>query len=185
VRVDAVAPMASRLARWREASAMPFKHVRARILATVLSCSALMVAAAPAAAVRPVPDPVFVDIWGCAESGGGQAAVPAGADLFLGYGWWTLSRGQQVAWLSSVRAAMTVDGVPVANPDSLWTEIIKADKRFWLTFWQYQYPTPLENRQSITVHLELTLTVPVYDGVSWYPAGTLVDSTCVITGTNH
>jgi len=164
---------------------MRFRHVRARILAIVLSSSALLVAVAPAAAVPPAPEPVFVDIWGCAEFGGGEAAVPAGADLYLGYGWFAYSRGQQEAWLSSVRVTMTVDGVAVPNPDSLWTDIIKVDKRFWLTFWQYQYPTPLENRESITVHMVLTLKSPVYDGATWFPAGTLADSTCVITGTNH
>ena len=138
--------------------------------------SALLAAAAPVHAA----EPVGVDIQGCSASGG-ATTVPAGAEIDLFAGWSAQPRGQDLAFLYSVRTTLTVDGAAVAGADNHWTTPFKIFKGLWIVFWDYLLP-PLDVGDSVTVHHVWTFTFPVFDGVTHFPSGTTFDSTCTITG---
>jgi hypothetical protein len=162
---------------------MRTKHPRVRLLAVVLSVSALLAAAAPVFADE--PELGFVDIQGC-YFGDGQATVPAGADFFISAGWLAESRGQEMAWLNSVQTTLTFDGgAPIAGADTLWSPIFYVVKvpqfQLWITTWDYRHAA-LGVGESITVYHAWSLRVPVYDGTFHFPKGLIFGGTCTITG---
>lgn len=156
---------------------MRTKHPRLRLLAVVLSLSAMLAATAPVYAA----DPVYVDIQGCDWVEGGETTVPAGADINVFAGWLTDSYGQQVAWLKSVQTTLEVDGTPITGTDSAWGDPEQFGKHFWGVFWTYPLALSLDAGDSITVYHAWSLRVPVYDGVGHYPTGLIFEATCTIT----
>jgi hypothetical protein len=147
-----------------------------RLLGLALGLSALLAAAAPVYAV----EPVGVDIQACSQSGG-TTTVPAGADIDLFAAWGAQTRGQDLAFLYSVRTTLSVNGAAVAGADNHWSGPFKIFKGFWVVFWDYPLPA-LGIGDSVTVHHVWTLRRPVFDGVTHFPRGTTFDSTCMIRG---
>jgi hypothetical protein len=154
---------------------------RVRLLAAVLSVSAVLAVTTPALAA----ERGFVDLQGC-YFGTGETTVPAGAEFDIFAGWVAESRGQQLAWLNSVQTTLTIDGAPISNADRYWLgEIIQIVKeprfQFWITVWIYPHEA-LDVGESITVYHAWSLRVPVYDGSFHFPTGIIFDGTCTITG---
>jgi hypothetical protein len=159
---------------------MRTNHPRVRLLAVVLSLSAILVATTPALA----QDPAFVDLQGC-YFGTGETTVPAGEELDIFAGWVAGSRGEVIAWLSSVQTTLTIDGVPIAGADTFWSPIFQIVKEpgfnLWITAWDYPYAA-LGVGDSITVYHAWSLRFPVYDGVLHFTTGLVFGGTCTITG---
>jgi hypothetical protein len=138
-----------------------------------LSISMLLAAAAPALAA----EPVSVSMFPCFLAGG-ETTVPAGADLTIQSGWGARTRGQINSFLASVSTEATLDGEPIVGSFGS-PEGSRADG--WSVFWNYSTDA-LDAGDTIEVSVEQTLAFPVFDGDLLFPAGSLGQMTCTITG---
>jgi hypothetical protein len=159
---------------------MRTKRSRVGLLALVLSLSAMVAGTAPVSAA----ERGFVDVQGC-YFGTGETTVPAGTDFDIFAGWLATSRGQDLAFLNSVKTTLTFDGGdPIAGADAYGTELIRIvrEPRFqlWGTFWLYPYAA-LNVGESVTVYHDWTLRVPIYDGFFHFARGIIFGGTCTIT----
>ena len=103
--------------------------------------------------------PVEVSLVGCYYNGGGHATVPAGSDVTVRFGWGESNRGRVENFLNAQTTSADVDGVPVAGASSLWGPI-QNNVTFWRTF-----AGSLNNAgDSVTVHMQITLSHVVSEG---------------------
>jgi hypothetical protein len=164
---------------------MRTNHPRVRLLAVVLSLSALIAAAGPAQASS--PPPVKVNVVDCIF-GGGTATVDAGVPFLLDAGWTGTSFWHEVEFLLSQRTVAAIDGVAIKHANLYWGFPKKSDLYppfTWLVFWDYPVKG-LAHEHSITVTYDWNLRFPVFDGVDHYAAGPVLEpfgfgTTCVIT----
>lgn len=157
---------------------MRTKHPRARLLAVVLSLSALLAAAAPVhAAAPPLPE---VNLFECSEAGE-EITVPSGTAFNIVDGWFAKTLWQDVMFLLSVKVVVGLNGVPIAHPARYWNRpFFSADDGVWLVWWKYPHAA-LAAGDSIVFTEAWSFRFPVWDGFVWTPRGPFIDEKCTIT----
>jgi hypothetical protein len=159
-------------------------HPRVRLLAVVLSVSALLAAAGPAQAVK--PPPVKVDLLGCLFNG--AATVDADTPFLLDLGWAASTLLHEVEFFLSQRTVASINGVPIQHPNRYWRlpqRTFPFPDLPWNMPWDYPVKA-MAHGQQITVAYEWILRFPVSDGVDLYPRGPVLAPIgafprCVIT----
>jgi hypothetical protein len=125
----------------------------------MLFVSLVAVVAAVGVSTAAAGTPVEVSLVGCYFGGGGNATVPAGSDVTVRFGWGESNRGRVQDFLSAQTAAADINGVPIAGASSLWGPI-QNNVTFWRTF-----AGSLNNAgDSVTVHMQITLSHVVSEG---------------------
>ena len=157
---------------------------RARLLAALISLSAVLAAVGPAQAVRPQ---VKVNIVDCVFAGG-ETTVDAGVPFLLDAGWSALTPFHELAFFVSQRTVASINGVAIRNANRYW-RLPQKNSPFsdvpWLMSWDYPVKA-LAAGQSITVGYEWILRFQITDGVDIYPRGPVLGPlgavpSCVIT----
>jgi len=121
-------------------------------------------------------EPTVIDVWSCDRSGG-EYRVGRRSHTTLFYGWLTKARRQAVKFLDRSYVELTIDGMPVANADLLWSRPIQLDENLWAVLWVYELGR-LGAGNSIDTNLKLIFTESHWDGFSTYPPGTYEDLDC-------
>lgn len=158
---------------------MPTKHSRVRLAAATLSLLVLLVAAGPTQGASPPRHEI--DLFQCAQAGG-SITVPSGTPFYVVDGWFAKTLWQQAMFLLSVKVQVGVDGTPIAHPFRYWTKPTFSDEDgLWFLLWKYPHAA-LGPGELIVFTEAWTFRFPIYDGFEWFPRGTFLDETCVITG---
>lgn len=158
--------------------------------AALVSIAVIGVAAGSASA------PTVVGLNGCFYSNGGSDTVPGGATVVVRAGFAAKTRGLMEDFLHDVTTTASLNGVPIANPDLLWTSPSPDTTDPYWSSWQFYPVGILSAGQSVTLTLNWTLSHPYWDGVTLNPdgshgasgpgvnvwTGTTAPATCTITG---
>ena len=133
-----------------------------------------------------------VSIVGCTEAHGGNVTVPAGSTISFRLGWVARSTGLDEAFLRDITTTATVDGTPVADADSYWSQPVatttQSGSKAYEVDWLYPTGITLESGQSLTLTFQGELARPITDGFQSQgggraPAGDLLGGhdTCTVT----
>jgi hypothetical protein len=145
-------------------------------------CAAMIAAAIIATGAAAAP--VTVSIVGCVLVHGGQETVPAGSTVSFRFGWGTRTKELSELFLRTVTVSASVDGTPVANADSYWTDPVYTGTA-WLTNWLYPTGVTLEAGDTMVLTFDAVLSHPVADGFGRpTPGGSIFGgpATCTVTG---
>jgi hypothetical protein len=121
-----------------------------------------------------------VSAYGC-YTNGGEVNRPAGTEIVVRQGWATVTQGESVDFIRAQRTTVSVNSGPVVDLSRDWaTPLVNGD--FWTTYVFYPTGIVLGPGQSLTFHYVTTIKHRIYDGVSFTEPGTVIDSTCTVTG---
>lgn len=126
------------------------------LAAVGIALGAAGAAAEPAATVR---------LLGCHRAGG-VASVPAGVPIELHIGWAVKTRGLAEAFLHAQETSLVIEGVPVPDAGSFWSQPIPTTfggSDAWVSRWIYPTGTALAPGETLEVEFELALDHPTVD----------------------
>jgi hypothetical protein len=146
-----------------------------RLILVGLVAAALAGSGSAAAATAIVPP------LRCANNGG-QITVPAGSEVAIRDGWAATTRHLDLQFVDAQKTWLFVDGRR-SNISHQWANPV-FDPTFdvWISWLVYPTGVTLGAGDSLTFRYVLTLRESVFDGWSTYPAGTLADISCTVTG---
>jgi hypothetical protein len=146
-----------------------------RILAALALATAAL--AVPTAAWAYGSD---VGAYGCYVNGG-QVTRPAGTEIVVRQGWIAAKRSQTLDFIHAQQTSVSVNGGTTVDLSGDWTTPRLVDNG-WRT--DVFYPTGifLGPGQSLTFHFVISVKHRIFDGFSYGGPGTIVDSTCTVTG---
>jgi hypothetical protein len=128
-------------------------------------------------------EPATVSLVACVLVHGGTATVPAGSTVTFRFGWLTREEALAEQFLQVVDVTASVDGVPVADANSYWTDPASTGSG-WLTNWLYPTGITLGAGDSLTLTWDATLSHPVADGFGGVASDDVFGApvTCTVTG---
>jgi hypothetical protein len=163
-----------------------------RILVAILAAVTAAAVLAGTSSAAPLPG---INIAGCTLGRGGQETVPPGTTVIFRNSWIARTVGLDNLFLSALDLNVSVNGVSVADPMSLWSDPYPVETVFTPPTGQdidWIYPTgiTLESGDSVTIVWSGVLTHPIADGFQpnfgggHVPAGDLLggNDTCTVTG---
>jgi hypothetical protein len=148
-----------------------------RILAALALATAAL--AVPTAAWAYGSD---VGAYGC-YANGGQVTRPAGTEIVVRQGWVTATDGQNRQFINAQKTTISVNSGPTIDVSRDWTTPRQLSDGTWRTDVFYPTGIVLSPGESLTFHFVISVRHRVFDGVSYGGPGTIVDSTCTVTGT--
>jgi hypothetical protein len=162
---------------------------------TLLAVTAAVTAAAVFAGTSSAAPLSGINIAVCTLGRGGQETVPAGTAVIFRNSWIARTVGLDNLFLNTLDLNVSVNGVPVADPMSFWSDPYPVETVFTPPTGQeidWIYPTgiTLESGDSVTIVWSGVLTHPITDGFQptegggHVPAGDLLggNDTCTVTG---
>jgi hypothetical protein len=147
-----------------------------RILAAMALATAAL--AAPTAAWAYGSE---VGAYNCAANGG-QVTRPAGTEIVVRQGWATATAGQSRQFINAQSTTISVNSGPTVDLSRDWTTPRQVSDGTWRTDVFYPTGIVLGPGQSLTFHFLNTVNHRIFDGFSYGGPGTLIDSTCTVTG---
>ena len=121
-----------------------------------------------------------VSAYGCYVNGG-QVTRLAGTEIVVRQGWIAAKRSQTLDFIRAQQTTVSPNGGPTIDLSGDWTSP-RPDAQGWRTDVFYPTGIVLGPGQSLTFHFVLSVKHRVFDGLTYGGPGTIVDSTCTVTG---
>jgi hypothetical protein len=121
-----------------------------------------------------------VSAYGCYLNGG-QVSRPAGTEIAVRQGWIAAKRSQTLDFVRAQRTTVSVNGGSTVDLSADWTSPRQLDQG-WRTDVFYPTGVVLGPGQTLSFHLVLSVKHRIFDGFTYGGPGTIVDSSCTVTG---
>ena len=123
-----------------------------------------------------------VGAYSCGANGG-EVTRPAGTEIVVRQGWATATDNQNRQFINAQRTTISVNSGPTIDASGDWTAPRRLSDGTWQTDVFYPTGIVLGPGESLTFHFVISVRHRLFDGFSNFGPGTVVDSTCTVTGT--